>query len=102
MKKHLFAAALIVTLGMAAGCGAEGVSGDVITSTVEQEAEELTGENVETAEAEEVMSEAEVEESVAETADVMTESVTATETVVDDPEAPAATDSELLSSEAVE
>ena len=46
MKKHLFTATLIVTLGLAAGCGAQGTSGDVTTTTVEQEAEMLSSEDM--------------------------------------------------------
>ena len=33
MKKHLITATLIVTLGLAAGCGAEGVSSDIMPTT---------------------------------------------------------------------
>lgn len=46
MKKQLFTATLIVTLGLAAGCGAQGTSGDVTATTMEQEAEMLSGEDM--------------------------------------------------------
>ncbi len=37
MKKHLITATLIVTMGLAVGCGTEGVSGDVTGTTSVQE-----------------------------------------------------------------
>ena len=43
MKKHLIAATLIVTLGLAAGCGAEGVSSDIMPTTAVQEMDMTVG-----------------------------------------------------------
>ncbi|MBQ9990599.1 MAG: hypothetical protein IJP31_06630 [Lachnospiraceae bacterium] len=116
MKKYFLAVTLMVTLGLAAGCGAAGVSGDVTMTTVEQESTLLTEEDMELQETGEVMTlevteeatdaAAMGEESAETDAAAMdaesTETDAATSEAVDDPQAPAETEAGTLSVEEAE
>ena len=102
MKKHLLAVTLIITLGLAVGCGSTGASGDVTVTTVEQESELLTGEDMELQETDEMMT-FELSEEATDAAAMDTENTSTEafgEEATDDPQAP--TETEVLSTEAAE